>query len=696
MKRFVSSIFLLLLVVCATAQKEYYTSVDGIKGGEPLKTALHNLIKNHRQISYGSGTGSTWGAFYTTDAVVENGQRRVLDMYSSEKRYFGNKGDAVSGMNIEHSVAKSWWGGTKNNAYCDIHHLNPSDETANSKKNNYPLGELTSVSWNNGVAFVGKANIDGKSENAYEPCDEYKGDFARVFMYMFTCYQDLTWKYTWMNYEKSAYPTLKPWAVELLLKWHEQDPVSEKEVNRNNAVYAVQGNRNPFVDYPQLADYVWGDSINYVFHLTGEVEDGTGSGNGGSTGGGNEGGDDVEIIDGWKIYLNENFDGSSMKFTTYEGDGDYPWTLNSQYKYAVASSYVSSSKTNHNAESWLLSPFFDFSNDSVATVSFEYVIRYSQSGKVAEHHTLMICNDFDGDVENATWEAIDFGAKENTTDWTLTKTGDITIPQKYMGEKAVTLAFFYKGTETKAGTFEIDNVIVKAIEGANDGGNGGGDDNDGDDNEGNTGGEGNDGNFSGGEFVLVTDAAQLTVGDSIVIGYENYAMGQSAGNYRYKTDMMTSDGVITYLADDAQIILLEEGVVDGTYAFNVGNGYLAASSSSSNYIATSTVLDANGSWKIVINDRLAVITAQGDKSRSILQYNTSSPRFSCYKGTQESVNIYAKSPVANGIDEVKAEPTVDASQSGKVQGIFDLAGRKLNAITEPGIYIVDGKKVLVK
>jgi hypothetical protein len=304
----------------------------------------------------------------------------------------------------------------------------------------------------------------------------------------------------------------------------------------------------------------------------------------------------------------------------------------------------------------------------------------------------MICNDFDGDVENATWEAIEFGATENATDWTLTKSGDIIIPQKYMGEKAVTLAFFYKGTETKAGTFEIDNVIVKAIEGANDGGNVGGDNNDGDDNEGdggNTGGEGNDGNFTGGQFVLVTDASQLTIGDSIVIGYENYAMGASAGNYRNKTDMMTSGGVITYLADDAQIILLEEGVVNGTFAFNVGNGYLVASSSSSNYVATSTVLDANGSWKIVINDGLAVITAQGDKTRKILQYNTSAPRFSCYTGTQKSVNIYAKSPVASGIDEVKAE-------DGKVQGIFDLAGRRLNAITEPGIYIVDGKKVLVK
>ena len=222
-------------------------------------------------MSYGSGESSTWGAFYTTDAAIENGQRRVLDMYSPEKRYFGNKGSAVSGMNIEHSVPKSWWGGNQNNAYCDLHHLNPSDETANSRKNNYPLGELTSESWTNGVASVGKAKVDGNSTNAFEPSDEYKGDFARTFMYMFTCYQDLTYEYTWMNYENSAYPTLKPWAVELLLRWSKQDPVSEKEVARNNAVYAVQGNRNPYIDYPQLAEYVWGDSVNYIFNLDGAV-----------------------------------------------------------------------------------------------------------------------------------------------------------------------------------------------------------------------------------------------------------------------------------------------------------------------------------------------------------------------------------------------------------------------------------------
>ena len=688
MKRFILSTLLLLSVVCALAQKEYYTSVDGVKGGAELKTALYELIKNHKKISYGSGEEKTWGAFYTTDAVIENGKRRVLDMYSPEKRYFGSKGSAVSGMNIEHSVAKSWWGGNQNNAYCDLHHLNPSDQNANSRKSNFPLGEITDPGWDNGVTFVGKANIEGNSINVFEPCDEYKGDFARTYMYMFTCYQDLTWEYTWMNYEKSTYPTLKPWAVELLLKWHKQDPVSEKEVNRNNAVYAVQGNRNPFIDYPQFAEYVWGDSIDYVFHLTGEVEGGTG----GNTGGDGNGNEEFEIIDGWKIYLNENFDGATMKFTTYEGVGNYPWTLNSQYKYAVATSYVSSSKTNNDAESWLLSPVFDFSNDSVATVSFEYVIRYCESGKAAEHHSVMISCDFDGDVENATWESIDFGATENTTDWTLTKTDDIAIPQKYMGEKAVTIAFFYKGTSTKAGTFEIDNVIVKAVEGANDNGNTGGDDNEGDneENEGDGNG-GNDGNFDGNSFVLVTDAAQLTIGDSLIIGYENYAMGASAGNYRHKTDIMVSNGTITYLADDVQIIVLEEGAVAGTYAFNVDGKYLAASSSSSNYLATKDALDANGSWTIVIADALATITAQGDKTRNILQYNASSPRFSCYKGTQKDVNIYAKSPMITTAIE---ESVKDESENAEV--IYDLQGRIIKEITAPGIYIIGGKKVLVK
>ncbi len=680
------AVLLHIFIINATAQAEYYESIDGTKGGAALKTALYNLIKNHEQISYGSGSSSTWGAFYTTDAVVENGQRRVLDMYSSEKRYFGSKGEAVSGMNIEHSVAKSWWGGTKNNAYCDLHHLNPSDKNANSHKSNYPLGELTSVSWDNGVTFVGKANIDGSSQNAYEPCDEYKGDFARTFMYMFTCYQDLTWEYTWMNYEKSTYPTLKPWAVQLLLKWHKKDPVSEKEVNSKNDVYSVQGNRKPYIDYPQLAEYVWGDSINYTFYLKGDIENGTG--------GGTEENDSTEVPEGYYLKLFEDFEQENLKFTAINRTGDFPWIF--EYQCAEVTSYDDDGVAN-NAESWLISLPLDFSKDSIAKISFDYVIRYCQADKVTEYNQLAISSDYNGSISDATWETIDFDATQNSTNWDKTTTEEIVIPAAYMGRDNVVLAYRYIGTSTQAGTFEVDNVKLIAAEGTNGSEGGSTDEGDG----GDSGNEGNGGNFAENSFTLVTDAALLTLGDSIVIVYENFVLGEQYNNYRKKTDVTTSGNKVTYLADDAQIIVLEEGVVDGTFAFNVGNGYLAASSSSNNYLNTVSTINENGSWLISIgNDAFAVIVAQGEKTHNTLQYNTSAPRFSCYTGTQKSVKIYAKSPTgtATGI-------TATASDRDSTVSVYSLTGNCLrkevergNATNglERGIYIIEGKKVFVR
>lgn len=672
---------MLLFATTAIAQAEYYTSIDGTKGGAALKTALYNLIKNHQQISYGSGTSSTWGAFYTTDAVIENGQRRVLDMYSNEKRYFGSKGSAVSGMNIEHSVAKSWWGGGKNNAYCDLHHLNPSDQNANSRKSNYPLGELTSVNWDNGVTFVGKANIDGSSQNAYEPCDEYKGDFARTFMYMFTCYQDLTWEYTWMNYENSTYPTLKPWAVELLLKWHKQDPVSEKEVNRNNAVHAVQGNRNPYIDYPQLADYVWGDSINYTFHLNGDVEGGTGDDK-----------PETDIPDGYDLKLFEDFEEAPYLFKPVECD--FPWHF--EYQCGEVTSYDDNDVAN-DAESWLVSDPMDFTKDNNAKITFDYVIRYCTADKVKDYNQLLISRDFTGNIADATWEVIDFNAVQNTSDWTKTSTGEIAIPDTYMGDKSVVIAFKYIGTSAQAGTFEVDNVKVIAAEGTNDGNTG--NEGNGDEDDENEDTIGNGGNFTDGSFTLVTDAALLTAGDSIVIAYENFAMGASAGNYRYRTDITVNNGRITYFAEDVQKIVIENGVVEGTFAFNVGDGYLAATSTSKNYVATAETLDANGSWSITIDSNaLAVITAQGDKTRNILQYNTSSPRFSCYTGTQKSVNIYAKSPVTTGIGSITTESdnVVDVYSPAGVCIRRQVEAEKALEGLSKGIYIVGSRKILVK
>jgi endonuclease I len=236
----------------------YYNSVSG-KKTQALKAALSTLLLNHTVQEY----NSLWTFFPSTDKRPDGS---VWDMYSSTVRYFGS----TSGMNREHSFPKSWWGGDVNAAYTDINHLYPADGDANLAKSYYPLGEVGTSYFNNGTTNVGLNSFAGYSTSSYvfEPADEYKGDFARTYFYMVTCYQNLTWKYTFMV-DQNLYPTLKPWAVNLLMKWHREDPVSAKETNRNEAIFKIQNNRNPFIDYPQLAEYLWGDSTAYAFNASG-------------------------------------------------------------------------------------------------------------------------------------------------------------------------------------------------------------------------------------------------------------------------------------------------------------------------------------------------------------------------------------------------------------------------------------------
>ncbi|MDE5796628.1 MAG: endonuclease, partial [Muribaculaceae bacterium] len=108
------------------------------------------------------------------------------------------------------------------------------------------------------------AGYGGGSANVFEPADEYKGDFARSFFYMATVYDELPWTINYM-YTQNIYPTLQPWAFQMLLQWARMDPVSQKEIDRNDAVELSQGNRNPFIDFPELAEYIWGTRTEEIF-----------------------------------------------------------------------------------------------------------------------------------------------------------------------------------------------------------------------------------------------------------------------------------------------------------------------------------------------------------------------------------------------------------------------------------------------
>ena len=265
---------LLLAILCSTTASaitrselaEYAKSLKG-KKKEELKTAVHRLVGSPKTLDYGSGYQNTWWGFYYTDR--NEATNECINRYSAKKFYFKNIGSIVSGMNIEHSFPKSWWGGGKNNAYKDLYNLYPSDSQANSTKSNYPMGIVETVSSEEkGYDKVGKGTIDGKKgQMCWEPGNQYKGDFARAYMYMATAYQNLTWSGTQgkQQLETGDWPTLKKWAYTIYLTWLKNDPVDELEAKRNNAVASIQHNRNLFVDYPYLAEYIWGDSIDVAF-----------------------------------------------------------------------------------------------------------------------------------------------------------------------------------------------------------------------------------------------------------------------------------------------------------------------------------------------------------------------------------------------------------------------------------------------
>jgi endonuclease I len=247
----------------------YYSRLDG-KSGAELKTAAFQIISPHTKVSSYSNLPRY---FQTTDVYPRSMQ--WWDMYSNVTRY----APSFSGLNREHSLPKSWWKVGNDveytPAYTDLFHLYPSDGPANQAKSNYPLGTVNigeRLKFDNDVTLVGYpvAGQGGGAQYVFEPDDEYKGDFARTYFYMVTCYQDLQWNtsYLWML-QRNTYPTLTSWAVNLLLKWHREDPVSQKETDRNEAVYGYQGNRNPFIDFPDLAEYIWGDKVGVPFKVSG-------------------------------------------------------------------------------------------------------------------------------------------------------------------------------------------------------------------------------------------------------------------------------------------------------------------------------------------------------------------------------------------------------------------------------------------
>lgn len=224
----------------------YYESASG-KTGEELKAVLHEIIDDHRTLSY----DDVWDALRKTDEDPDNSENVLLFYTGRSQSKFLNGGGADE-WNREHVWAKSHGRfGTAKGAGTDLHHLRPTDTTVNSSRSN--------LDFDNGGSPHKEAEGNFSDNDSWEPRDEVKGDTARMLFYMALRYEGDDGELD-LELNDKVENGSNPFhgKVSVLLEWHSMDPVDERERKRNTLIFEkFQGNRNPFIDHPEWAEMIW-------------------------------------------------------------------------------------------------------------------------------------------------------------------------------------------------------------------------------------------------------------------------------------------------------------------------------------------------------------------------------------------------------------------------------------------------------
>ena len=431
--------FALLLsqfILVAQVPNNYYNSANGLTG-YALKTELRNIIaSSHQAHSY----SQLYTAYVTTDVddYYEN-DGTVLDMYSEKpngtdsynythnSNHCGNYNSESDCFNREHIMPQSVFS-SASPMKADAHFVVPSDGYVNGQRGSLPFGEVQSASWTstNG-SKKGSNTTAGYSGTVFEPIDEFKGDIARMLFYFATRYENQVagWNHTMLN--GTSDQVYADWFKDLLVQWNNQDPVSQREIDRNNAVYDYQNNANPFISHPQWVNAIWNptpDTINpttptnlVASNVTFNSVDLSWTA---ST-------DNIAVI-GYDIYRNGNVIGSALVSpTTYT---DYGLSPNTAYNYyVVAKDATPNYSANSNTENitTLDGPLFSEYFNDCATVSGNFISYNEASDKNwncvtqnGENNTgAMQMNGYQEDVASKDWlittNPINFSQYNNET-----------------------------------------------------------------------------------------------------------------------------------------------------------------------------------------------------------------------------------------------------------------------------------------
>lgn len=264
----------------------YYAKIDGkaTDSNDNLRKELCTIISNgYTTIGYSSLPNSVYAASSNPSDFYNGSSKTMEDIYSSYPYNSSQDGSSATtcgtGWNKEHTVPQSWFG-KASPMVSDAHHVFPTDIRMNSCRSNYPYGENNASKYcsSYGYGHLGTSTFSGYTGQVFDPGSKedcggkcYRGDLARVYFYMATRYRTTNFtngtggtSFTYTN----GVADLTDYMKNLMLKWHREDPVSEKELIRNNAIYAHQKNRNPFVDYPCLVEYIWGDKKGEAVSLS--------------------------------------------------------------------------------------------------------------------------------------------------------------------------------------------------------------------------------------------------------------------------------------------------------------------------------------------------------------------------------------------------------------------------------------------
>lgn len=612
----------------STTLTTYYAGINGkaTDSNDALRVQLCTIISNgYTSIAYGNLQNSVYAASSDPSDFYNGSSKTMEDIYSSKAYVSGDAGSSASdcgtGWNKEHTVPQSWFG-EASPMKSDAHHIFPTDIHMNSTRSSYPYGEnnasKTCASY--GYGHLGSSTFSGYTGTVFDPGDggangSYKGDLARVYFYMATRYRttDFTSGLGSTSFTYSGgVANLTDYMKNLMLKWHREDPVSEKELIRNNAIYAHQKNRNPFVDYPCLVEYIWGDKKGEAVDLS-------------------------SLISGYEGVGTDCCSASTdPAITSPTGTIDCGTTSASD----AVSKQITVQGVNLESGSLTLSisgtnaSYFLLSKTTIsraqAEVGYLVTITYNPSvngthsatltinGCGVTNHTVQLSGKCTA-VHTITWiDAV------NTQTTKVENNGSLALPTNTPDDCSASRVFVgwtamsgYTGDTAPSDLFTTPSATITApatyyaVYA--------------------------DAQTTGGGSPTYNLASSITAGDQVVIACNTE--GKTAG--ALGTNTYLASVTSTFSSDKSTITSLGEGTLLFTVGGTSGEYTLSTSDGALGATAAKKLVFANGTttWNITISDGTANIT-NGTSSYGSLKYNSGSPRFTTYASGQTAVQLY--------------------------------------------------------